>query len=68
MGAGMNGLETYKQALELQPGIKAIIISGYYDSDKIDEALKLGAGDFIKKPYTINQIAKAIKKELLSDK
>jgi signal transduction histidine kinase len=62
--SGMDGLETYRQILKVHPGQKAIITSGFSDNDRVREAQRLGAGDYVKKPYTLDTIGMAVKKEL----
>jgi PAS domain S-box-containing protein len=61
---GMDGAETYKKALEINPEQKAIIISGYSESERVAEARRLGVGAFLKKPLTLEIIGKAVRKEL----
>lgn len=64
MDPGMDGLDTYKNILKLYPDQKAIIASGYAESERVKEAQKLGAGAYIKKPYTLEKIGLTIKNEL----
>ncbi|RLD10804.1 MAG: hypothetical protein DRI44_05115 [Chlamydiae bacterium] len=64
LGKGMNGKETYEKIVEIHPGQKAIIISGYSNSTDIEETQSLGAGAFISKPYKINIIGKTIQESL----
>jgi two-component system cell cycle sensor histidine kinase/response regulator CckA len=64
MNGGINGLETFKRILKIRPGQKAIIVSGFSESREVKEAQQLGAGNYIKKPYNIENIGMAIKKEL----
>jgi len=64
MDPGMDGLDTYKQILKLHPGQKAIIASGYSETNRIIEAQRFGAGKFIRKPYTLEKIGFAVKEEL----
>ncbi|MCP5107722.1 MAG: response regulator [bacterium] len=64
MGKGIDGLETFKRIRQLQPGIKAVIASGFSETMRVKETVKLGAGAYIKKPYTLEMIGLAIKKEL----
>jgi len=64
MDPGIDGLDTYKKILELHPGQKAIIASGFSETERVKEAQKLGAGQYIKKPYTLENIGLAIKNEL----
>ncbi len=66
MDPGIDGLETYKRILEVRPKQKAIITSGYSKTDRIRMAHKLGVRQFIKKPYTLEKIALAVKEELQS--
>ncbi len=62
----VDGLETYRKILEVKHDQKAVIASGYAENDRVRETMKLGAGQFIKKPYTIEKIGIAVKKELYS--
>lgn len=64
MDPGMDGLDTYKSILALNPGQRAIIASGFSETDRIKEAQKLGAGEYVKKPYTLEKIGLAVKTEL----
>jgi PAS domain S-box-containing protein len=64
MPSGMNGHETYKQILKYFPNQKAIIASGFSINEDVKAAQQLGAGQFIKKPYTIEELGMAIKSEL----
>jgi PAS domain S-box-containing protein len=61
---GMDGTETYRRILEINPDQKAIIVSGFAETNRVDLAHKIGAGDFIKKPLTLKIIAAAVRKEL----
>ena len=64
MPGGMDGLATYKQICLFHPNQKAVIASGYSDTSNVRKAQKLGAGAYLKKPYTVNNLAKAISREL----
>ncbi len=64
MEPGIDGLETYKRIIEIHTNQKAIIASGYSETDRVKEAQRLGAGQYIKKPYTLGRIGLAVKEEL----
>ncbi len=64
MGPGLNGLQTYREIVTLYPKQKAIIASGYSQNNDVEAALKLGAGGFIKKPYTMNELSQVVKETL----
>ena len=61
---GMDGFETYRKIIEISPRQKSIIASRFTETDKVRETQRLGAGEYIKKPYSIIDIGKAIKFEL----
>ena len=66
MDPGINGRETYEQIIKLHPGQKAIIASGFSESEEIKATLLLGAHSFIKKPYSMDQLSLAVKEALNS--
>jgi PAS domain S-box-containing protein len=68
MDPGIDGLETYKRALEIKPDQKAIITSGFSETGNVKKAQELGAGEYIKKPYTIKNLGLAVKRELSRNK
>jgi PAS domain S-box-containing protein len=64
MEPGIDGLETYRRALEINPRQKAILVSGFSETGRVREAQRLGAGAYVKKPYVMEQIGIAIYLEL----
>jgi signal transduction histidine kinase len=61
---GIDGLETYRRIICEHPEQKAIIVSGFSKTEKVKEMQRLGAGIYVKKPYTIEQFGCAVRKEL----
>jgi len=64
MNPGIDGLETYKRVLEINPSLRAVIASGYSETDRVKEAMKIGAVSYIKKPYLFQKIGVAVKEAL----
>jgi len=64
MDPGINGRETYERIIKIHPNQKAIIVSGFAETDEVKEAQKLGAGQYVKKPITLEKIGLAVKEEL----
>jgi CheY-like chemotaxis protein len=64
MPPGMDGFETYKHLIARHPDQKAIIASGFSETDRVKKAQYLGAGRYVKKPYTMEKIGLAVKAEL----
>lgn len=64
MDPGIDGLETYRQISEIKPRHKAIIVSGFAETDRVKMAQHLGAGAYVRKPYVVEKIGMAIREEL----
>ena len=64
MDPGMDGLDTYKEILRLHPAQKAIIASGFSESDRVKKVQSLGARAYIRKPFLLEKIGLAVKEEL----
>ena len=66
MDPGINGRETYERIIKYCPNQKAIIASGFSESDEVKGAQRLGAGEYIKKPYSLKSIGIAVRRELIN--
>lgn len=64
MEPGINGRETYEKIIKIHPGQKAVIASGWAESDEVRKAMELGVARYIRKPYTLAQIGQVIKEAL----
>ncbi len=64
MEPGMDGLDTYREILALRPGQKAIMASGYSETDRVREARRLGIGAYLNKPYNVEVLGRAVRVEL----
>jgi len=65
MEPGFDGLDTYREILKSNPGQKAIITSGFSETGRVKEAEKLGVGKYVRKPYTMQKLGKAIREILV---
>ena len=65
MEPGINGRETYEEIIKIHPGQRAVIASGFSDNEEVLKARELGARQFIKKPYSREQLGLAIAEELI---
>ncbi len=64
MPRGIDGVTTYTRILAISPHQKAIIISGYSESEQVLAMQRLGAGPFVQKPFTMERIGMAVKTTL----
>ena len=60
----MTGVELLQAVREHTPDIPFIIITGYANIDDAIDALRLGASDFIKKPFDMDELQILIEKTL----
>ena len=67
IGPGLNGRQTYEKVIQLHPGLKAIVMSGFSENEDVKITLDLGAGRLLNKPYTQKDLAKAVFLELQQD-
>ncbi len=61
MEPGMDGLDTYREIIKKHPGQKAIVASGYSETDRIRKAMKLGVKLYLKKPYSVANLGQGVK-------
>lgn len=66
MPRGMDGRETYSQLCELQPGLKAVVASGFAHADTIQAMREAGVKRYIEKPYTLARLGREVYAELHS--
>lgn len=62
MKTELSTLETYRRISKIHSQQKAVLIGGDNETNQVRELQKLGAGTYVKKPYTIDKIGVAIKK------
>ncbi len=60
----MDGLEVLKEIKKRWPEVQVIIITGYGTISTAVQAIKLGAYDYIEKPFTPEDILNVVKKAL----
>jgi len=56
-----DGLDTYREIVRIAPGQPCIISSGFSENNRVREAQKLGAGMYVRKPYTLEKIGRAVR-------
>ncbi len=64
MEPGINGRETYEEILKINPRQKALIASGFAENDEVKQTIRLGASQFVKKPYALARMGLAVKQAL----
>ena len=58
---GMGGEQTFKVLRELDPGVVAIVTSGYDNDDMRRQFLDMGFCDYVTKPYRVGELGKSLR-------
>jgi len=61
---GLSGRELLSRVLMLYPGTPVIIVSGISDQEHAEELIKLGAFDYLIKPFRLEVVEESIKRAL----
>jgi two-component system response regulator AtoC len=61
---GMDGLETLRQLKKRVPDVPVVMLSGHGQARTIVEAMRLGASDFLRKPFEVEELELAFQKAL----
>jgi DNA-binding NtrC family response regulator len=56
-----NGLEVLKEIKEIRKDVKVVMITGYKSVETATEAVRLGASDYIVKPFKSEDVLKAVR-------
>ncbi|MGN6387701.1 MAG: sensor histidine kinase [Verrucomicrobiota bacterium] len=57
---GMDGMEVLRRLKEIDPQVEVILLTAYETVDYIREALRLGAADYITKPFRVEILRSAV--------
>ena len=60
MPPGIDGLETYGRIRAIRPDQKAIIVSGFSQSERVSEARRQGVSQYLQKPYSLEKISEVV--------
>lgn len=65
---GMDGYEVLEEAVKIDPGLVVIMITAYEDIGGVVRAMRLGAFDYITKPFDFDKILISVQKSLETSK
>jgi DNA-binding NtrC family response regulator len=61
---GMDGMEILRRVQQENPGMATVVITGYASVESAVEAMKLGAADFLPKPFTPDVLRLTVRRAL----
>jgi DNA-binding response OmpR family regulator len=65
---GMTGIDLARQVLQKTPGLPVVILTGFGDMDSVIHALRLGVADYLKKPFSIDEVTSVVEREIAKSK
>ena len=63
---GLSGVQLLNRVLKLYPGTPVIMISGFSDQDQAVSLIKLGAFDYLLKPFRLEVVEDSVRRALES--
>lgn len=61
---GMDGMRVLKQIKEKHPAVKVIMVTALETREKIEEAMRLGADNYITKPLSLEYLEKDVQQKI----
>ena len=61
---GMDGLQALKKIKEMHPKVKVIMVTAVETQEKIEEAMRLGADNYITKPLSLEYLEKDVQDKI----
>lgn len=65
MDPGIDGLETYRRIARANPGQRALVVTGFSETERLHEAERLGVPN-VMKPYTVEKLGLAVRQVLVA--
>lgn len=59
---GIDGLETLSRLKEAQPLVESLVITGYSSEEDSIRAIRLGVGDYLRKPFRLDEFVGAVRR------
>lgn len=61
---GMDGMGVLKEIKDNHPGVKVIMVTAIETQEKIEEAMRLGADNYITKPLSLEYLEKDVQEKI----
>src|SRR5512136_1005381 len=62
--SGISGIQLLKKIKEKTPELPVVILTGFGDMDSVVEAMRSGVADYLKKPFSVNEVLQVTEREL----
>src|SRR3990172_5751808 len=62
--SGMSGMDLIARVKERAPHLSIVILSGYGDMDDVIKAMRVGITEYLKKPFSIDEVLDVVKREV----
>ena len=62
--SGMSGMDLIEEVKQRAPNTSIVILSGFGDMDDVIKAMRAGIADYLKKPFSIDEVLEVVKREV----
>lgn len=66
--SGISGIQLLKKIKERSPSMPVVILTGFGDMDSVIEAMRIGVADYLKKPFSVNEVLQVTAREIAKSK
>jgi DNA-binding response OmpR family regulator len=66
LGWGKDGMEALREIKEIEPKTRVIMMTGVTEEDAVEEAKRLGADDYITKPFSLSYLERVVALKILN--
>ena len=66
--SGISGIQLLKRIKDKSPNTPVVILSGFGDMDSAIEAMRAGVADYLKKPFSVNEVLQVVTREVSKSK
>jgi DNA-binding response OmpR family regulator len=66
--SGISGIQLLKKIKDKSPNTPVVILTGFGDMDSAIEAMRAGVADYLKKPFSVNEVLQVVTREVSKSK
>ncbi len=66
--SGISGIQLLKKIKEKSPSTPVVILTGFGDMDSVIDAMRVGVADYLKKPFSVNEVLQVTAREIAKSK
>ena len=64
LGEAMDGVEVFKRMRQIHPRQKGVLIGGFVETERVQQAYEEGIAAYVRKPFTIETLSRVVREVL----